>query len=86
MVVDGKQIEVIRTNRIVYNVEIGRATLLERPSDVKIDSLGWVSYPTSSLKNTSPEDAARMILQSMEKWDEAILKPEFGNIHDFMWK
>lgn len=86
MVVDGKQIEVIRTNRIVYNVEIGRATLLERPSDVKIDSLGWVSYPTSSLKNTSPEDAARMILQSMEKWDEAILKPVFGNIHDVMWK
>lgn len=86
MVVDGKQIEVIRTNRIVYNVEIGRATLLELPSDVKIDSLGWVSSPTSSLKNAAPEEAARIILQSMEKWDEAILKPVFGNVHNVMRK
>ena len=82
MVVDGKQIEVIRTNRIVYNVELGRATLLELPSDVKIDSLGWVSSPTSSLENTTPEDATRMILQSMEKWDETILRPVFGSLHD----
>ena len=86
MVVNGKEVEVIRTNRIVYNVEVGIATLLELPSDVKIDSLRSIPLTAPSLENVSPEEAARIILQSMETWDETVLKQVFGPVYELFQK
>lgn len=85
MVVDGQQIEVIRTRRIVYNVELGRATLLELPADVKIDSiLGMTGLPYP--EETAPEEVARIIFESMAPWDETVMKPVFGNLEPLFRK
>ena len=65
---------------------MGRATLLELPSDVKIDSLRSLPLTSPSLENVSPEEAARIIFQSMEAWDETILKPVFGPVYEIFQK